>query len=139
MILILFGITTTIVLIFFYKKIFRCLVIYLLNKSFSLPKENKIRINEFDSCISLSYNYINQEYHLYVPFNRDYIIAMNHFKVELVSNSCTIDITQQPGIPYLITARDLGGDNIIITNQENGKTFVYDKDTCPMFGKEVID
>ena len=39
---------------------------------------------------------------------------MTQSKVYLVKGEERIDINQQPGIPYFVTARLLGGDKIIV-------------------------
>jgi len=97
-------------------------------------------INDTDASASIIYQRLGQQYVMLVPYNRKYAIAMSQFKVELVrDNNSTLDITQQPGIPYLVNAKDLGGHTIRMSNQETGKSYEYSQNIIPMYGEEIID
>jgi len=99
-----------------------------------------IEILDTDISAKISYNYGPKKFHVFVPYRRDYVINMSQFKVELLNGDQIIqNITQSPGIPYLITASILGGDSIRIINEETSMSYIYDIDTCPMYGMEVFN
>lgn len=96
-----------------------------------------IIINE--KCAIIPYNYVGQKYFIFLPYKLEYVLPMSFLKVELCKRGQCFDITQQPGLPYLVTARELDGDYIKITNIENGKFHVYGPDVLPQYGQEVFD
>jgi hypothetical protein len=93
-----------------------------------------------DACAILKYQRSTAQYQLYLPYNRSQVLPMSQYIVELLheKGSPTL-LTQQPGLPYLITARALGGTHIRITNTDNGMVHLYDADTQPLYGEEVSD
>lgn len=94
-----------------------------------------------DVCAGICYERLGKSYTFFVPYNRKYTAPMLPFIVHLLNEQGDIirDITQQPGIPYLVTALHLGGASIKITNGENGMTHTYAKDIIPSYGVEVMD
>jgi len=75
----------------------------------------------------LQFQHEGKTHSIYLPWNESLIRKMQRRKVYLLkrnnvsqsdtnlSNTYTrIDISQKPGIPYLLSAKDLGGEKIII-------------------------
>jgi len=86
------------------------------------PVTIKFNENRKSACIE----YIREggsKYKIYVPYNQHLRSKMNGYTVYLLKNTQLIDITQQPGIPYLVTADMLGGQSIIIKKYDETKTF----------------
>lgn len=105
----------------------------------STEKET-FRVNLRDDSATALYKRLNREYQFIVPYSRRHVASMGQLKAELIydDKSC-LDITQQPGIPYIFTAQELGGETIVITNQENQQQYNYGSDTRPMFALETMD
>lgn len=112
----------------------------LTNLDIEQPKENipSFVINDTDLSAQISYQRVNSKYPISVPYNRKYVIAMSQFKAELLrKDKPTLDITQQPGLPYLVSPSDLGGYMIKITNEETGSVASY-IDKSPMYAEEIM-
>jgi hypothetical protein len=92
-------------------------------------------------CASILYDRLGTQYLLIVQYDRSKIADMTQFKAFLhfKGNIDTIDITQQPGIPYTVTANELGGSHIEITNMETGLKKKYLSDTKPMYADELFE
>jgi hypothetical protein len=102
--------------------------------------QQNFTINNNNKIATLSYQYVGQTYNIQVPYDIGKIISMGQFKVELLQLDNTYrDITQQPGIPYLVSAKSLGGISIRFLNCENLKTHNYNDDQIPGYGIEVMD
>lgn len=102
--------------------------------------EVSFTITDTDACAILKYQRSTAPYQLYLPYNRSQVLPMSQFIVELLQEQGTpLLLTQQPGIPYLITARALGGTHIRITNTDTGMVHTYDADTQPLYGEEVSE
>jgi len=109
-------------------------------ESSSNSKEPAFSVNPSDLSACISYETMHKKYSINIPYNRENIVAMSQFKAELLRRDLdALDITQQPGIPYMLTATDLGGFAIRITNQEIDRSHVYDENTIPGYGVEVMD
>lgn len=68
---------------------------------------------------------------IYLPYNRRKSTSMLRKRVYLIKNGEKLDISQKPGIPYLICAEDLGGESIVIENLDGDVVHTYSKDEVP--------
>lgn len=74
-----------------------------------------------------------------VPYNRQQVARMSQYVAHLVKDDhSTMDITQYPGIPYSMCAREMGGCFIEVHDQESGHGHVYDGETAPGYCEELI-
>jgi len=97
-------------------------------------------VNETDTSATIVYNRMGTDYIVMIPYSRSYVVQMSQFKVELLRpDKEPLEITQQPGIPYTVSAESLGGHAIRITNHETGEVHHYSKDIIPFYGTEVMD
>ena len=96
-------------------------LLYTLSKRISQKPKNTgyITINQTVTSASVSYTRYDKEYQIHIPYNKDLITKMTRLKVYLVKDGERVEITQQPGIPYMVSARMLGGEKIIIVKDNN--------------------
>lgn len=71
----------------------------------------------------LSYNHLGVDRMVYLPFNPRLVSKMSGHRAILIKEGEEIDITQQVGLPYLVTAADLGGTEIRIIQGERERRF----------------
>lgn len=81
----------------------------------------------YENYAEIPYFYNGTSWSIRVPYNRSLISYMDEFIVW----ADTKNITQQPGIPYLLDAEELGCKEITSCNAETDETFVYNG--APMF------
>lgn len=88
--------------------------------------------NSTELSASIVYSRAGKDRILNIPYNKKLKMAMTPYKVLLVVNGTNYqDITQEPGMPYLCTARQLGGQKIIATNKLDEKTLTFSDDIAP--------
>jgi hypothetical protein len=93
-----------------------------------------------DAAATIHYDRMGHTYQFSMPYSRKMVAKMSQIKVYLHKDHESVhDITQQPGIPYVVTAHDLGGNYILALNEDNGETFRYEKDTKPGYCIEVFE
>lgn len=103
------------------------------------PHQASFVINDTDYSATLAYCYNGASHTICVPFSRRRSLAMSDLQVILVRNDkSTVNITQQPGIPYLVSADELGGVKINVTNIDSGATFSYEHNLVPLYCDEVL-
>ena len=51
---------------------------------------------------------------IFVPYDRSKSTSLLRKKVFLLKDEHKIDISQKPGIPYLVSAEDMGGQQIVV-------------------------
>ena len=106
----------------------RLLFLYRLS-SMKVPptSSSKFILNATGVSALITYNRDNESYMLNIPFKRDLIRKMSGSKAYLVKDDQQINITQQPGIAYNVTARELGGNKIIVRKGDNIMEFGPDE------------
>ena len=92
--------------------------------AFSMKNKQKTNISTFTICdsgksASLTYQKYGVTYMLNIPYNKKYIAKMINMRVFLIKEMPLsdknniqykeIEITQQPGVNYLVTPAELGG------------------------------
>ena len=115
------------------------LIQQLQNQEMAQSKDHFV-VNASDLNANIIYERLGKEYTIVVPYNRCQVANMSQLRATLVyADKTSIDITQQPGIPYIYSAADLGGEYITIVNAETGLTHNYTKTTRPIFAYETMD
>jgi hypothetical protein len=79
-------------------------------------------LNETGRSLCITYDRVGKTYHFNVPFSRQLMVRSVGLKVYLIQESGSeLDITQQPGLPYLVTAEMLGGTGLKIVHNGQKK------------------
>jgi hypothetical protein len=78
-------------------------------KSLVSRHESGVLINT-GQAMKVTYSRLGKTYHLYVPYSRRHMVRTIGLKVYLIESSGKeVEITQEHGVPYLVTAQMLGG------------------------------
>lgn len=89
-----------------------------------------------DKCIRVTYTYLGKEYCVLAPFTRTQMQTMATYQAVGVKGEKEDTITQQPGVPYTLSAQDMGYDYIRMTNTLTGQSKEY-KDQAPRYATEI--
>lgn len=113
--------------------------IYTIGESFVNRPQPKVLlvINDINQTVVLKYTYYDKEYKITMPYRRCEVLNMSQYTAELSVDDLMIDITQQPGIPYILSAKELGGKFIKLTNFITGESHIYGLNEAPLYGKEL--
>ncbi len=76
-------------------------------------------------------NHGGKSHDIYVPYDRSKSSSMLRKRVFLIRNGEKVDLTQKPGIPYLVSAEHLGGTAIIIEDLSGDVIRTFDLDQVP--------
>lgn len=127
--------TFTLSTILFFGFLFRKRLLFLyhlsLTKYSTTTSGSKFILNSTGTSALITYYRDNESYQLNIPFNRDLIRKMSGSKVYLIIGNKQVNITQQPGIPYSVTAREMGGEKIVI--KKGDKIIEFGLDEIPKF------
>lgn len=130
------------------KNIFNILMQYvsmfnnknILNIDSSTKQKKKTYISKNGKCIHIYYDYEGTEYLLTVPYNRSSLVDMIQYQIDAIyENEDIVTITQQPGIPYLISSKDLNCKMLKAINHETDVYHKYEADIKPLFCQEICD
>lgn len=90
------------------------------------------KIETFTKYASIIYSRNGAPQIINIPYDPSLRRPGNRFRVNLISENKTEDITHQPGIPYFCTADELGGTKYTITDKfDDNVIHEYDKDSIP--------
>lgn len=107
-----------------YNKVKTLCTIY---KNFNDPEKlkNPTHATIEEGNIKIIYTYNNRNYQIHLPFEKERIIPMLENEVFAECKGEKINITQQAGIPYMITPAHLGCEKILVENTDSGETTVF--------------
>lgn len=92
-------------------------------------------VNDTRKSAVITYTSYGIERLINVPYHRDIKEAMRPWRVLLVGKSKDpVDITQEPGYPYLCSPQELGGREIIAQNQQTNQVISYQNDAPGYLG-----
>jgi hypothetical protein len=100
----------------------------------NIVENNNVLI--FDEYIEISYSHLNKQYTVRVPFSGDKIPLTTQYMVigkDVSGNE--VDLTQQPGIPYILSPSEMNLQYIVVYNLLEDTSETYYGDDIPMYGK----
>jgi len=113
-------------------------LIYCVLQSLNNVDSSNQNITVNSNSLTISYSYIGNAYQVTIPYNKRYSVKMTPLIAELLTEGKTRNITQQAGVPYLISPEEMGGQAIIITNSETGDVLVYKEGMKPGYCNELL-
>jgi hypothetical protein len=96
-------------------------------------KNNKESAKIYNHHIEIPYTHLNTPYIVRLPFNPKLAAKMSQCQMKAKIDGREYDITQQEGLPYLISADDLGADYMMLYNDMTEEEIVYDDDKIPYY------
>lgn len=70
---------------------------------------------------------------VYVPYDRRKSTAMLRKKVYLIKDNEKVELSQKPGVPFMVTPSQLGGQAIIFEDMEGNVLKTFTEDEIPVF------
>lgn len=87
----------------------------------------------------ISYQRLGKTYNLLIPYSSKSVAQMAELRAYMnYEDGKSVEITQQPGVPYLISAKILGVSSITLHNLGNDKSRIYTGKELPFFGSEIL-
>ncbi len=120
-------------------------IAYAVFKGIPVATENNEQFVVGEKNASIEYQRLQKTYRIVIPFDRMEAMNMNPLRATLILTESqdgaevdSQDITQQPGIPYLSSAKQLGGIAIEIFNVLTGMRHRYEGEVVPRYASEVM-
>lgn len=81
---------------------------------------------------------------VYLPYNEDVAHVMEDYSFNLIveteNGEKCIDITHEAGIPYLLTAKQLGGKKIVVYSRlDEDESVTFEENEVPNFASKITD
>ena len=81
-------------------------------------------VQYYNHYIIIHYTTMGQQYKIRVPYDSEMSVLMNDYMITAINDDEEFDLENQPGIPILLNAAELGVDKIKFTNlDDNTETF----------------
>lgn len=96
------------------------------------PTKTTILLHTSGKSVKIGYHRCGLDYNIVAPYRRELVSKMAGSQVWCSKDDVLIDITQQPGIPYLISANMLDADYIVV--KKGGLETRFTGDQIPNFG-----
>ena len=117
---------------YFYKYVMRK-VNEELDRRMEVDKEEELFKPMHKNSAVIMVNQAGKKHSVYVPYDRKKSSSMLRKKVFLIKENEKIDISQKPGVPYLINAKQLGGQKIIVEDLTGEIIKTYNEDEVPNY------
>ena len=109
---------------------------YVLDQVFKEMDERMRNIKGFEpiknsQVAKITFIHAGKENIVYVPYDRKSVVKNSKLNYFVFKNNEKININQKPGVRYVISAKDLGGDYISIENRIGEEICRYEKNEIP--------
>ena len=98
-----------------------------------INNENMFKPLHKNSSAVIEVKHNGKTHSVYIPYDRRKSVSMLRKRVFLLKDDQKEDMTQKPGVPYLVSAKDLGGDSIIVEDLSGEFLKSYTEDEIPGF------
>ena len=85
-----------------------------------------------DKYMTIFYTLNNNKYSVNIPYDKRLATRAIGKKVYLICDDCRVDVTHQPGVPYLVKASDIGGNYYIVHDFIDDECTKVDPDELPL-------
>ena len=102
-----------------------------LNKRMVVEEEQEFFKPMHKNSAIIKVQHAGKSHSVYVPYDRRKSSSMLSKKVYLVQGDIKTDISQKPGIPYLVSASQLGGTHIMVEDLSSVVLKIYEADEIP--------
>ena len=102
-----------------------------LDKRMEIEEQHFKPIHSDSALIKVTH--AGKSHSVYVPYDRKKSTSMLRKKVYLIKNGEKTDISQKPGIPYLVSAKQMGGKSIIVEDMSGEIIKTYSEDEIPNY------
>jgi hypothetical protein len=100
------------------------------------PRETQVTAVE--DALLINYPHLGITYTKITPYDVSRVPYLSSIVMTHISDTgVETDRTQQPGVAYTFSARDLGGGKLIGKNIETGEIFEYLEDQMPLWVEEL--
>ncbi len=103
-----------------------------------ISNSEEVKFKQFQGHPSalVIFDYGGKSYNLCVPFDQAKAIHMRRRNAYLVKGEERIEITHKPGIPYMISAKEMGGEKIIV-DKDGIVLKEYGADDVPKYLEDI--
>lgn len=114
--------------VFFYRKQDKMKLLFQVLQASTAKNDTTFYVGEGGKFAIIKYSRAGHPYQIYVPYDARKRTVMMGTRVYLIkevneSKKVEIDITQQPGVSYLLTPAEMGGTGFLL-KKEDGETGV---------------
>ena len=121
------------------KRLDNYVVEQVMKKLNEITEEDEVTFKPLQKSQSalILFSHGGKQHQVCIPYDRTKSRNMLRKKVYLVRNEdktglTKTEITHKPGVPYLLSAQDMGGDKIVV-EKDNNILIEYDKDEIPNY------
>lgn len=109
--------------VFFYRKQDKMKLLFKIIQASTVKNDTTFYVGEGSKFAIIKYSRAGHPYQIFVPYNPRKRIVMAGTRVYLVKEvgegkEVEIDITQQPGVSYLLTPAEMGGTNFLLKKED---------------------
>jgi len=97
-----------------------------------------MEVTTVEDALLINYPHLGITYTKITPYDVSRVAYLSSITMTHIDTTGKeTDRTQQPGVSYTFSARDLGGGKLVAKNLETGQTFEYLEDQMPLWVEEL--